>query len=323
MNAPGVVANPCEPQFRLCDLRLNEDDKLHNKVREILWCGADYIIYRTCKGVFVHFADEPEAQKRQRQAFNEICPELCELRFLTNEMQDKRKRWRVFRRLFRLSGEADGSADTLFEHNMAQAIMLLMEHDRKQAKAIAEAALEMAVTRVTNDNTIRYVMASFGAAFLFAVLFIPIIVVLGMPDAAGPADGKSASPYLVAALFGVLGAAFSVFTRVQSFRMKPCQQSNMNYLMACIRIVIGLIAGSMLYLAVGQPLSIVRIDPDLVQTWQAVALLGFLGGFAERLVPTVFGHAAAALEDSSGTPVQAVRHSDEDDHGGEKRGQSQ
>jgi hypothetical protein len=94
--------------------------------------------------------------------------------------------------------------------------------------------------------------------------------------------------------------------------MKPCQQSNMNYSMAWIRIGIGLIAGLMLYLAVGQPFSIVRIDPRVVQTWEAVAVLGFLGGFAERLVSTVFGRTAAVWEDSSGTPVQAIRKSEGD-----------
>ena len=192
---------------------------------------------------------------------------------------------------------------------MAQAIMLLMEGRRDSAKAIARAALEMAVVRCTNDNTIRYVMTSMAAALL-ALILIFAAGFIAVLDPVNLSGDRSFLTYFVAAFFGVLGAAFSVITRVRSFQMKPCQQSSMNYLMAWIRICLGLIAGPMLYLLVQQPLPNVMINPAILQDWDAVAIIGFLGGFAERLVPTVFRRTAAALEESSGTPVQAVRRSD-------------
>lgn len=290
--------------FLLRQLRLHHKDKLHNVVQEILWCGKNYIIYRTCQGVFVHFADDAKNQARQRKAFNKICPELCELRFLTHEMQDTGKHWYSLWRVGRRSKEPGGGAGaSLFEHNLAQAIMLLMEGDEPNARDIATAALTMAVTRSTNDNTIRYVKSS----IVFALM---AIVAIGISAAVAPAilpEGGSVSTYLLAALFGVLGAAFSVITRVRSFQMKPCQQSNMNYLMAWTRIGVGLIGGLMLYLAMGKLLGNAMINPALLRDWEVVAIIGFTGGFAERLVHTVFQRAASALEESSGTPVQAAR----------------
>jgi hypothetical protein len=60
--------------------------------------------------------------------------------------------------------------DTLFEHNMAQAVMLILEDSLEEGKQIAQKALAMAVRRVTMDNTIRYVRSSllFGISFMAA-----------------------------------------------------------------------------------------------------------------------------------------------------------
>ena len=297
---------PCRSDFSLDQVRLGEKDKLGNKVLEILWVGEDYKVYRTDRGVYVNFSDCAHRERQQREAFTEICPELCELRFLTHEMHGEPGSGLMFWRLSRSGSEPPDRGASLFEHNIAQALMLLMQDRPEQAKAIARAALEMAVVRCTNDNTIRYVMASMRAAALAAAS----VALLGFVSDGDPFGGGAFPPYITAALFGVLGAAFSVITRVQSFQMKPCQQSNMNHLMAWARIAFGLIAGLMLYLIVGHPLGNTMIRPGLFQNWEMVAIVGFLGGFAERLVPTVFRRTAAILEDSSGTPVQAARKFD-------------
>ena len=42
--------------------------------------------------------------------------------------------------------------------------------------------------------------------------------------------------------------------------------------------------------------------------WQAAAVLGFVAGFAERLVPNMMRWTAGQMEPSFGTPAQAVRN---------------
>jgi hypothetical protein len=298
---PATESDLCSSDFLLCQVKAGEDDKLGNKVLEILWCGIDYVIYRTAKGVFINFSDCAKREKQQRAAFTAICPELCELRFLTHEMRGRP--WTSLRRLFR-KDEADtpsnSAAASLFDHNIAQALMLLMEGKEEEAKSIAAAALEMAVKRSTNDNTIRYVTASIAAWVVASLMVGAIYLVAG---AARPA----VQLYCLVAFFGVLGAMFSVATRVSSFRAKPCQQSNMNYVMARLRIGIGLLSAIMLYLLVGRLGSGAFIQPDMLASTEGSAIIGFLGGFAERLVPTVFRRAAEAFDQASGTPVQQAR----------------
>ena len=303
MNAPtGTIEQDisqeiCRGEILLEQVQVGKPDKLCNVVREILWCGVDYLIYRTDKGVFVHFSDCANREKEQRVAFTEICPELCELRFLTQGMRAGDMPWW---RKHRAEDGDDGAASSLFDHNVAQALMLLMEGKPQEAKSIAEAALEMAVKRSTTDNTIRYVGASMTAAFVTSVL----IVLVGY---AAYLQYPATQLYFVAAFFGVVGAAFSVATRVRSFEAKPCQQSTMNYVMARLRIGIGLVSALIFYLLSRESLGGAVIRPEVVQGPEGAALVGFLAGFAERLVPTVFRRATEAFEESSGTPVQLAK----------------
>ncbi len=43
----------CHDDFPLCRIQLKEHDKLGNEIVEVLWCGSDYAIYRSDKGVYV------------------------------------------------------------------------------------------------------------------------------------------------------------------------------------------------------------------------------------------------------------------------------
>src|SRR5262249_15982152 len=133
-----------------------------NTVREVLFSEASYAIYWSDKGIFVHFSDSPEERRDQRQRFTEIVPELCELRYLTAEMRGWHwlpSWWPWLPRL----------RHTLYDHNMAQALMLVMENKIPLAKQIAKSTLTMAIQRVTSDNTIRYVRASLVSAFAILI----------------------------------------------------------------------------------------------------------------------------------------------------------
>jgi hypothetical protein len=278
-------------------------DKLGNKIIEVVWLSPDYAVYRTRQGVFIHFSDNREKEKEQRIAFTTICPELCELRYLTNEMAANHRIPGRFFRVLLFGRQPEGLRHSMFDHNIAQSLMLLMEGKLDDAKAIATAALDMAVTRSTNDNTIRYLTAAMSSTIIFSILLLgchrafPFII----PGAGNP------GLFFVAAAYGVLGASFSIFTRVQSFQMKPSEQSKMNYWMAPLRIMIGLIGGLAFYLLAQSSLGQSFISEKLVEGWQGAALIGFLGGFAERLVQTVFQGTAAGIEGKAGTPVQVMR----------------
>ena len=125
------------------------------------------------------FSDCPEREAAQRRKLTEIIPELCELRYLTNEIR-----------------KAD--TETIFDHNIAQAIMLLMENKPEDAKRIALEALQMAAKRVTNDNTIMYIKSSLIAAIGISV---PISILGGLSYGLYPR--MLLWRYAIAAAFGV------------------------------------------------------------------------------------------------------------------------
>jgi hypothetical protein len=300
-------AEPCA--FPLRDLQKGKPDKLGNIVREILWIERNYAIYSSDKGIYVHFSDKAEMEKEQRKRFTEISPELCELRYLTAQMRGWNW-WPWF---------SSHRRHTLYEHNMAQALMLIIEDkDDPAAKRIAKETLEMAVRRVTTENTIRYVRACLISAI--GVIALGTMAFWALNHIGHP-EALKWTPYLVGGMFGAVGAVFSIVTRVEAFRLQPCDESRMNYWMSAIRVLMGVMSAIALLLLVdtllvdvlskltGSPKHIIEWidDPKNVVFWQAMAVLGFVAGFAERLIPNLLRQTAGKMEAAVGTPVQAVR----------------
>jgi hypothetical protein len=86
----------------------------------------------------------------------------------------------------------------------------------------------------------------------------------------------------------------------------------MNKWMAAMRVGMGIIAGATLLLLATTILhdtvaKIVPMSSDVGVPWETAALLGLIGGFAERFIPNLLRRTAVAMLPSDGTPVQAVR----------------
>jgi len=201
---------------------------------------------------------------------------------------------------------------------MAQALMLLMESEAqraatqtpaadsmiKRAEEIANRALDMAVKRVTVDNTILYINWCVLFGFLWIALLLPFYFRF---------QQEPVSSYLLASMAGVVGAMFSVIVRAQSLKLKPCDDSKLNKFMGMIRVGMGGIAGPallLLFMATGfvkSPSSTSAMANSISDSM--VAILGLVGGFAERLVPNLVRGTADKMESRAGTPVQAANSS--------------
>jgi hypothetical protein len=284
----------CDTPFLLCQLQAGKKDRLGNQVEDILWVARNYAIYRSKKGVEIQFSDDPKEEGDQRRRFTAICPELCELRYFTPQ----------------ISSAENGS---LFDHNIAQAMMLVMEGRADVGRRIAQEALNMAVERVTNDNTIRYVrvcLISWIGCILFGFGLLALSSCLWLFGSNCEDEFKL---YVVSGLAGATGAILSVATRLQAFRLRPCNQSNMNYWMSAMRVGVGVIAGLVLFLLAPAALSpatkglLAHGGNSNDLTWHLAAALGFVAGFAERLVPTIMRWTGEQTKSSFGTPSQAVR----------------
>jgi hypothetical protein len=290
---------------------VGKSDSIGAQVYDVLFRGCDYAIYRSDRGIYVHFSDDEQKEQAQRRAYSLLCGQICELRYLTAQMRLKNWAWRW---------QSSRAEDSLYDHNMAQALMLLMESEAqraatqtqaaddmaKRAEDIANRALDMAVRRVTVDNTIRYV----SWCILFGLIWIvgSLFVFLGFE--------KPTSNYSIASLCGAVGAMFSVIVRAQSLELKPCDDSRLNKVMGMVRVGMGGIAGpALLLLLMATGFAKPSIGGDITNAMQSgasasmAAILGLVGGFAERLVPNLVRSTAEKMDSRAGTPVQATKSS--------------
>jgi hypothetical protein len=290
---------PCATPFLLGQLKEGQKDKLGHTVKEILWVGQEYAVYRSEAGVYVQFSDSSDVAAEQRKKFTGISPELCELRYLTSEM---RSSWipDFFSRVFGKDRSIHYS--TLFDRNIAQAVMLVMEGMTKDGEELAQQTLKMAVQRVTNDNTAKYFRCCV-AVWLAGIAFGGVALAVFELTLHRP------SHLVIAAIFGATGAMLSVALRLQDFKLQPCQQSTMNYLMSATRVAVGSISGTLLLLLATTILSgkITAALGDPIG-WRVAAVIGLIGGFSERLIPSLLEQVIAQLApQQAGTPVQAFR----------------
>src|SRR5262249_46463526 len=95
---------------------------------------------------------------------------------------------------------------------------------------------------------------------------------------------------------GAGGAVFSIALRIQELNLEPCTQSVMNYVMGALRVLTGFTAGGIILLLINGTglgdgiLSLfksVPMDSLTDQSWKCIVLVGFLAGFAERLIPSL------------------------------------
>lgn len=296
----------------LRDLSVGKPDSIGATVRDILFRGSTYAIYRSDRGVYVHFSDDEDVEQAQRQAYTLLAGQICELRYLSCEMSAS-----VLNRIPLLSRFVR-RRDSLYEHNMAQALMLLMESSaqrtakkddaatatEKRAKEIADRALDMAVRRVTIDNTIRYVTT----CVIFGVVWVAALLPFCFP-AVTDYRGR----LILASIMGTVGAVFSVIVRAQAFELKPCDDSRLNKLMGTIRVGMGGIAGPTLLLLFATVFAETQLGHNYNSTANLaseivpiVAIIGLVGGFAERLVPNLVRSTIDKVEFRAGTPVQAT-----------------
>lgn len=258
-------------------LTLDTKDKMGDVIRQIYLLGEDYTIYRTSRGVNVNFADCRLRERQQRTYYAQIAEKLCRLRFLSSQMA---------RGIFNRNGG-------FYDHQLAEAIHLAMLRKTRKASEILDEGISLAEDRLTNENRIRYLLACLVVCLVF-------LGALWYGRSCTSLLSETWMPYLVAGAAGAAGAVFSIAMRIQYLILKPCAQSVMNYFMGALRVLSGFIAGAIILVIItgtvlGEGIAklfettstlMAALSPA---SWKCILLAGFLGGFAERLVPSLLG----------------------------------
>ncbi|QLC24689.1 hypothetical protein HFP57_06360 [Parasphingopyxis algicola] len=236
-----------------------------------------YAIYRTDQRVLVHFADDDEDNRRQRDKIAPLSPLRGEVRGLIDG-------WHGSKYL------SFHSKAIRFDRRVSDALVMGIEGSIENAAALLATIKDDIIAERTSWARFYYMLI--GAGTVLAVILLALI--LSSAIAAPTAD-----PLLFATGTGALGAFFSIAIGLRSRTILTNLQMRDNASDAILRIVIGAIAAALLVcLFQTDTVSILQfgdgsltLDADNYD-WRVVTVVGFIAGFLERLVPDLLGKAS-------------------------------
>jgi hypothetical protein len=245
---------------RLKDIQVGKKDGRGLPITYIYAFQSDeYAIYQAGE-VMVHFADDPGKAQAQRKSVLPISSARAEVNTLAQGL----------------------ACRAICDRQLAYALQLALDGDMDGAKGTVAAAKAFVLAKRSARGRFQYLKWSFGtAAVLIGLLFVA--------SRFYPFQEASSDLWL-AAKAGLIGAAFSMALAIRGRTVALDTELLDNVTDGTLRLLIGVISAGvlLLLLACGILPSLKIGDADFggsTVTWQMVLVIGFVGGFLERLVP--------------------------------------
>ena len=258
---PGHSQPPdTEKAVRLKDIQVG---KLDGRRLPITYVYAvednEYAIYQAGE-VMVHFADDPVKAQAQRKSILPISSARAEMSALVQGLNCRE----------------------VCDRQLAYALQLALDGNMDGAKTTIESAKAFVLARRAARGRFQYLKWSFGAAAV-------MIGLLFLASRLFPFQQASSDLWL-AAKAGLVGAAFSIALAIRNRTVALDTELLANVTDGTLRLLIGVIASGvlLLLLACGVLPTLKIGDANFSGsglTWQMVLIIGFVGGFLERLVP--------------------------------------
>ena len=258
---PAVAVRDVGPAtFTLKDIRVGNKDGRGIPITQIYAAQSEeYVIYQAGE-VMVHFADDPAKEQAQRKAILPVSSARAEVNALVQGL----------------------TCREICDRQLAYALQLALDGDIDGAKGTVAAAKAFVLAKCAARGRFQYLKWSYGtAAVLIGLLFV----------ASGfyPLQPASSDLWL-AAKAGLVGAAFSIALAIRGRTVALDTDLLDNVTDGTLPLLIGVISAGVLLLlfACGIVPSLKIGDADFkpnALTWEMVLVIGFVGGFLERLVP--------------------------------------
>jgi hypothetical protein len=255
-----ISAASADGVFRLKDIQVGKTDSRGLKITQIYAVQTgDYAIYQAGE-VMVQVADDTVRAQALKKSILPLSSTRAEINML-------------------LGGLA---CREVGDRQLAYALQLALDNDLEGAKATAASLKTTLVAHRAARGRFQYLKWSYGAAALLIGLLFVASWFYPEPTAS--------SNFLLAAKAGLVGAAFSIALAIRGRTVALDTDLLDNVTDGTLRLLIGVISAGVLLLLLGSGIvpSLKIGDAEFkagALTWQMVLLVGFVGGFLERLVP--------------------------------------
>jgi hypothetical protein len=256
----GAQSQDGQQPLRLRDIRVGNKDGRGLLITQIYAIQSDeYGIYQAGE-VMVQFADDPGKAQAQRKSILSVSSARAEVNALIEGL----------------------TCREVCDRQLAYALQLALDGDMDGAKATVAAAKTLVLAKRAARGRFQYLKWSFGTAAVMTGL-------LSVASHFFPFQEASSDLWL-AGKAGLIGAAFSIALAIRSRTVALDTDLLDNVTDGTLRLLIGVTSAGVLLLLLGS-----GVLPNLTigdanfgthtLNWQMVLVVGFLGGFLERLVP--------------------------------------
>ena len=258
------------PTLRIKDIRVGKEDSRGLPITYIYATQSDeYAIYQAGEvkagkmklgEVMVQFADEPPKAAIQRKSILPVSSARAEINVLVQGLACRK----------------------ICDRQVAYALQLALDGEIEGAKVAMAGAKNFVLAKRSARGRFQYLKWSFGTAAMLITLLCVAGYFLPLPDVS--------SDLWLAGKAGLVGAAFSIALAIRNRTVALDIDLLDNVTDGTLRLLIGVISAGLLLLlldcGVLPNLQIGEANLSAQSlTWQIVLVVGFLGGFLERLVP--------------------------------------
>jgi hypothetical protein len=260
---------------------------------ERIFCRRDeYAIYLASGNITVQFANCPIKASEQIKAIAELLPLRNKLQYLGRGFASKM-----------VSGSKGPETTRCYYGQIADAFRLGLEGQVPMGRNVLQDAINDLQALVERDGRACYLRAGMTTVSYFLVAAIV--------GACGAAWFQSDlfTKLFVAIGSGALGAMLSIAMGIRNRTVAIDGYAPVNTMEAAVRILIGVISGVVLYLILSSGVVVgmdsmlaaqesaggATLQPTDIAAWKLTILVGFLGGFVERLVPDLLDNTGSRL----------------------------
>ena len=290
--------------MNVADVTLNEPDAVGSPVLAFYARKPpEYAVYRTGERVMVHYADEAGKSDEQRKALAQLSPLRGEINGLLDTWRDAPDDRKVLLIFTRKDGPKLRKRADRYDRRVGDALVVGLEGDLTGAGAVLEDIKDDIMDALVGWARLEYLLMALALVLGFIGLasLAAFMTELGTCGEEGnPLCFKDANNLWRGAMAGAVGAFFSIALAIRGRTVLPNLQRTSNLTDAALRVTIGIIAATVLVALVLSEFVNISVGKSSPNNPSAlfVATVGFIAGFAERLVPDLLAKAAGRIAEA-------------------------